>query len=86
MGNYLLDSDNLSSCWDCVRDYRRGEMTKQDRALIADHLLKVYEIILLNGGYPYHRRDVLMLIDNIMKASNIEKIQEDVLKFIEEGK
>lgn len=59
-------------------------MTKKDRALIAYHLLEVYEIIILNGGYPYHRRDVLMLIDNIMKASNIEKIQEDVLKFIEE--
>lgn len=22
----LLDSDNLSSCWDCVRDYRGGKM------------------------------------------------------------
>ena len=26
MGNYLLDSDNLSSCWDCVRDYRGGKI------------------------------------------------------------
>lgn len=26
MGNYLLDSNNLSSCWDCVRDYRGGKM------------------------------------------------------------
>lgn len=57
-------------------------MTMQERAEIALKVLEIFRKVQEKGGLPSQKREVLNLFHSVMNATDINVVEEKVLKFI----
>lgn len=57
-------------------------MTVQERAEIALKILEIFRKVQEKGGLPSQKREVLNLFHDVVTASDINVVEEKVLKFI----